>query len=152
MKIRTLSLTLLSITAVAFVTAQAQQVYRWVDAQGNVHYSQTPPPNVGTKAKLVDVAPPPPDPTSLQQQQNLVKSMAASNTAQKKAEEKAQQEAQKKAQQQQACSAARAQLQQYMEAHRVITNGNSAKPTYYTGEDLVKFRQQAQAQVNKVCS
>ncbi|MGB9429267.1 MAG: DUF4124 domain-containing protein [Gammaproteobacteria bacterium] len=132
--------------------AQADQVYRWVDAQGNVHYSQTPPPGAVTKAKLVDVEPPPPDPTGVQQQQKLVTSVNAAAAEQQTAAAKAQQEAEKKAQQQQRCDAARKQLQGYMETHRVIANGNSANPTYYTGDDLVKFREQAQQQVDKLCA
>ena len=138
--------------ALGFVAAQAQQVYRWVDSQGNVHYSQTPPPNAATKASLINVAPPPPDPTGMAEQKQLVKSVAAADAAKQKAAEQAAQAAAKKARQQQACDAARRQLQGYMEAHRVITNGNSAKPAYYTGEDLVKFREQAQQQVDKICS
>jgi uncharacterized protein with WD repeat len=134
------------------ITVQADQVYRWVDAQGNVHYSQTPPPNAVTKAKLVDVEPPPPDITGQQQQQKLVQAVQAADAKQQKAAEAAQKQAQKKAQKQQACDQARQRLQQYMETHRVITNANSANPTYYTGEDLVKFRQQAQQQVDKLCS
>ncbi|MGA9853077.1 MAG: DUF4124 domain-containing protein [Gammaproteobacteria bacterium] len=151
MNTKTLLLTLCLAAALALMTAQAQEVYRWVDAQGNVHYSQTPPPNAVTKAQLVNVEPPPPDPTSVKQQQELVKTVNATDAAQQKAAAKAQQEAEKRSQQQQACETARKQLQQYMEAHRVITNGNSANPTYYTGDDLVKFRQQAQEQVNKAC-
>ena len=138
--------------ALAFAAAQAQQVYRWVDSHGNVHYSQTPPPHATTKAKLIDVAPPPPDPTGVAEQKQLVTSVAAADAAKQQAAENAAQAAAKKARQQQACDAARKQLQGYMQAHRVITNGNGAKPTYYSGEDLVKFREQAQQQVNKVCS
>jgi hypothetical protein len=143
---------LLSLIALTFITVHADEVYRWVDAQGNVHYSQTPPPNAGTKAKLVDVAPPPPDITGEQQQQKLVKSVQAADAEQQKAAEAAQKLAQEKAQKQQACEDARKRLQGYMEAHRVITNANSANPTYYTGEDLVRFRQQAQQQVDKLCA
>ena len=104
---------------VFFGFAHADSVYRWVDAQGHVHYSQTPPPNDATRARVMDVEPPPPDPTSLRQQQ--------------------------------ACAAARKQLQIYMEAHRVITHPKNGTTTYYTGDNLVKFREQAQQQVNKVC-
>lgn len=132
--------------------AQAQQVYRWVDAQGDVHYSQTPPPGAGANAKRVDVTPTPADATGARAQQALVNSVASADKAQQEAAQKASQQAAQKAQQQQACDAARAKLQGYMEAHRVITNANSANPTYYTGENLVKFREQAQEQVNKVCA
>lgn len=138
--------------ALVFAAAQAQQVYRWVDAQGNVHYTQTPPPAGTTKTTVIDLAPPPPDPTGVAEQKQLVKSVAAADAAKQQAADQAAQEAAKKAQQQQACDAARKQLQGYMEAHRVITNANSANPTYYSGDDLVKLREQAQQQVNKVCA
>lgn len=138
--------------ALVFAAAQAQQVYRWVDAQGNVHYSQSPPPTGTTKTTVIELAPPPPDPTGVAEQKKLVKSVAATDAANQQAADKAAQAAAQKAQQQQACDAARRQLQGYMEAHRVITNANSANPTYYTGDDLVKFREQAQQQVNKVCA
>ncbi len=152
MNLKRLSVVLLSLAALTLMTARADQVYRWVDAQGNVHYSQTPPPDAVTKAKLVDVKPPPPDPSAVEQQRKLVESVNAADAAQQKAADAAQQQAQEKARKQQACEAARKRLQGYMEAHRVITNGNSAKPTYYSGDDLVKFRQQAQEQVTKLCA
>lgn len=140
------------LAATAFTAVQAQQVYRWVDSQGNVHYSQTPPPSGVTKTTVMELAPPPPDPTGVAEQKQLIKSVAKADAAQQQAAEQAAQQAAKKAQQQQACDAARKQLQGYMEAHRVITNATSANPTYYSGEDLVKFREQAQEQVNKVCA
>ncbi len=136
---------------VFFGFAHADSVYRWVAAQGHVHYSQTPPPNDATRARVMDVEPPPPDPTSLRQQQNLVKAVNAADAVRQKAAAQARQEAQKQARQQQACAAARKQLQIYMEAHRVITHPKNGTTTYYTGDNLVKFREQAQQQVNKVC-
>lgn len=152
MNMRTACVALLTVAALTGLAARADQVYRWVDAQGNVHYSQTPPPDAVTKAKLVDVVPPPPDITGVEQQQQLVKSMDAANQAQQQAAAAAQQQAEQKAQKQQACEAARKRLQEYMQAHKVITNASSANPTYYTGDDLVKFRQQAQDDVNKLCA
>lgn len=138
--------------ALVFAAAQAQQVYRWVDAQGNVHYSQTPPPSAASKAKMIEIAPPPPDPTGVAEQKQLVKSVAAADAAKQKAAEEAAQAAAKKAQQQQACDAARKQLQAYMDTHRVIANSTSASPVYYSGDDLVKLREQTQQQVNKACA
>ena len=142
---------ILLVMALACMGARADQVYRWVDAQGNVHYSQTPPPNALTKAKRVDIVPQPADITNAKQQQHLVKSMAAARQAEQKAADAAKQQTEQKAREQQACSQARKRLQGYMEAHRVITNANSKNPTYYTGDNLVKFRQQAQAEVDKLC-
>ncbi|HVA56042.1 MAG TPA: DUF4124 domain-containing protein [Gammaproteobacteria bacterium] len=149
---QTLCVALLTVTALTCMSALADQVYRWVDAQGNVHYSQTPPPDAITKAKLVDVKPIPPDSTGVEQQQQLVKSMDAAKEAQQQAAASARQQAQQKAEKQQACDAAHKRLQEYMQAHKVITNASSANPTYYTGDNLVKFRQQAQQQVDKLCA
>jgi hypothetical protein len=44
------ALSCLCITAV-----NADQLYKWVDDQGHVHYTQTPPPSAGTKAKAVNL-------------------------------------------------------------------------------------------------
>lgn len=37
--------------------AQAASVYRWVDAQGQVHYGQTPPPSAAAEPHSVKVPP-----------------------------------------------------------------------------------------------
>ncbi|HVC28996.1 MAG TPA: DUF4124 domain-containing protein [Gammaproteobacteria bacterium] len=149
---QTLCVALLTTVALTCLAAHADQAYRWVDAQGNVHYSQTPPPDAVTKAKLVDIVPQPMNAAGAEQQQQLVKSMDAAKEAKQKTAAAAQQQAQQKAEKQQTCDAARKRLQGYMQAHKVITNANSANPTYYTGDDLVKFRQQAQEQVDKLCA
>ncbi len=151
MNLTRLCMTLLSVAMLAGMAVHADQVYRWVDAQGNVHYSQTPPPGAASKAKLVDVVPQPVDAANAKQQQQLVKSMHAAKQEQQQAAEAAKKQAEQEAQKRQACEQARKRLQEYMQAHKVITNANSDNPKYYTGEDLVKFRQQAQAQVDKLC-
>jgi hypothetical protein len=39
------------------LVATASEVYRWVDDEGNVHYSDTPPENVESEEVEIDVAP-----------------------------------------------------------------------------------------------
>ena len=47
-----------AIAALSF-NSTAADIYKWVDANGKVHYSNTPPPDVkGTKVKVEDPAPP----------------------------------------------------------------------------------------------
>ena len=151
MNMKSLCAALCAAAALLLVTAQADQVYRWVDKDGQVHYSQTPPAGSAANPQVVDIQVPPPDPTAVQQTRDLEKSVNAQDQAQQKVAENAQQQAEQQAQQQQRCAAARKQLQEYMDSHRVITNPTNGPPQYYTGEDLIKFRQQAQEQVNKVC-
>jgi hypothetical protein len=41
---------LVLLLALAAATAQAQQMYRWLDKNGKVQYGETPPPGVAAKA------------------------------------------------------------------------------------------------------
>lgn len=51
---------LLAAAALACTAAQAQTTYRWTDAKGNVHYTDSPPPTSAKDARTVG----PPDPTA----------------------------------------------------------------------------------------
>jgi type IV secretory pathway VirB10-like protein len=134
------------------VSAQADTVYRWVDAQGHVHYSQTPPPNSKAGAKAVDITPPPPDQTSLAQTQDMEQAVTDKQQAQQALTAKAKQEADKKAQKQKACEAARKRVQRYDEVNRVAHKDKNGNVVYDSGDDLVKLRQQAQEQADKICA
>lgn len=132
--------------------ALADTVYRWVDAQGHVHYSQTPPQNINTKAKAVDIQPPPPDQTSLDQTKDMEQAVHSQREAQQALAGAAAKKAEAKAQQQKACEAARSRVKHYNEARRVIQRDKNGKEVYSSGDDLVKLRQQAEEQANKLCS
>ena len=103
-------------------------VYRWVDDQGNVVYSQTPPPD-GRDAKLM--APPPPPAEDPEAAMERVRSQTealdkASQERQKQLEERkkrAQLEAQRKAN----CEAARKNLE--------TLRSRPPNTLYRTGED-----------------
>lgn len=135
----------------ALLAARADTVYRWVDKNGEVHYSQTPPPTSHVRAQAVDVEPAPPDLTGARQAEQLESAMQARNAAEQKAAAEAQQAAEKKAEQEKLCRTARERLQQLNAAHRVIQTKSNGEMQYYTGEDLVKLRQQAEQQVAKIC-
>ncbi len=62
------------------VTASADKLYTWVDDQGHVHYTQTPPPDAGTKAKAVEIHVAPADPAAVQAAQ-AQQAQAAQNAA-----------------------------------------------------------------------
>lgn len=132
--------------------AQADTVYRWVDAQGHVHYSQTPPASSHARAKAVDVTPPPPDRTSAARTRDMEQAVNDRQQAQQALAEKAQQDSDKQAQQQKACEAARQRVQIYDEAHRVAHKDKDGNLVYSSGDDLVKLRQQAQEQADKICA
>jgi hypothetical protein len=53
-----------SLLACALIPASgsAQQVYKWTDANGQVHYTDQPPPDRAAASVAVDKSPPPPPP------------------------------------------------------------------------------------------
>lgn len=55
-------------------TAAADTIYRWVDANGKVTFSSTPPPE-GKQAEVVDL-PPPPSPESVEAQRERERAIA----------------------------------------------------------------------------
>ncbi|MGB9429160.1 MAG: DUF4124 domain-containing protein [Gammaproteobacteria bacterium] len=96
---------------VCMSAAFADQVYRWVDKDGHVHYSQTPPASTAVHASSTNVSAPPPDPTGIQNAQNLVQQMQVQNQQAQATQQQAQQEAQRQAERQQACNNLMARLQ-----------------------------------------
>ena len=50
--VQSIAATLALVLLLALTPAQAQKVYRWVDAQGRVQYSQTPPPGKAEEVQL----------------------------------------------------------------------------------------------------
>lgn len=59
--VRMTKVTLLALAIAAWATgAAAQEIYRWVDAEGVVHFSDTPPPAESAEVQTLDVPAAPP--------------------------------------------------------------------------------------------
>ena len=122
-------------------------VYKWVDAQGQTHYSQTPPPP-GQSAKLIETDKPPS--VDVENQQKEIESLI-----QQQAEDKEQQEQRLAKQRQQAqlaeenaekCKLARHNLQQYQNnpGRRVMdSEGNVTRPSEEDRQEMIKRLQEA---------
>ena len=137
--------------ALATSLAAADQVYKWVDPQGNVHFSQTPPPGA-TAAKPVTVYVPPPDPQSLQntqlsEQAQTDKDKAATDAAAKNKPD-ATAQAQKKAH----CDDLRSRLVVLQQSGRAATSDAQGNLTYLDDDARAKQEAAIQDQINKDCS
>lgn len=144
-----LTFILLVATPMAAV-AQAATVYHWVDAQGNVHYSQSPPPGVTATAVKI-VSPPAPVSSSPAERQNLEKFLHAQQARQKQQAAAQAAQARKLAQQQQRCTAARKRLQEFLATHTVLSQA-AANATGDFGNDQLTAHQTAlQKQVSAAC-
>jgi hypothetical protein len=131
----------------------AAQMYKWVDKDGKVHYTQTPPPSTAAASvKSVSIAAPVPDPTTLGNTQNLVKATSEQDKKNQEAANKAAQDAQKKQEQQKQCDAARQQLQSFQDTRRIAIPDKDGNPQYYSGDDKLKQEQQLQDLITKNCS
>lgn len=131
----------------SMIGAVHADVYKWVDAQGQTHYSQTPPP-AGQSAKLIETDKPPS--VDVESQQKEIESLI-----QQQAEDKEQQEQRLAKQRQQAqlaeenakkCKLARHNLQQYQNnpGRRVMdSEGNVTRPSEEDRQEMIKRLQEA---------
>jgi hypothetical protein len=125
--------------------AAADQVYKWTDEQGHVHFSQTPPPS--TKAQQITVYVPPPDPQSLQNSQQLQKDLSAKDQAAKDAADKAAASKDPKAEalKQQHCDDLRVRLQTLAQSGRAATTDVQGNINYLDDAG----RQSQEDEINK---
>jgi len=127
------------------------QIYKWVDENGQTHYSQQPPES--GQAETVDVPPPPP--IAPEQAREEVQELIDQQQAAEQAEQEAQQQAQKQAEQEAAreenCRIARNNLTAYQNnpGRRVMDEeGNVTRLDEETRQQKI---QEFQEQVDLYC-
>ncbi len=149
---KTLTMLFMSaLLATLMQTAAADQVYRWVDKDGHVHYSQTPPSSTDVNAQTVNIAPPAPDPTTLRNEQNLAQDLKKKDEQDQKDQQKAQEDQQKKDQQKQQCDALRERLAVLQQSSRVSTIDAQGNRTFLSDDDRNKQVQDLEDQIGKQC-
>jgi hypothetical protein len=132
------------------------QVYKWVDKDGNVHYSDKAPRDPKIKdVKDMQIESAPTDPTTVAADQEALKARGTSVDAEIAARKQSDAEAAaKKAQadeRERQCLNARADLEKLQAANRVVTKDANGKETYATGGQLEAQRVQAKNRVAEVC-
>ena len=133
--------------------AVADQVYKWTDSEGHVHFSQTPPPSTTAGVQQVNVNPAAPDPQSLQNQQDLIQ---AQQDQQKKAKEAADKagkpDPQAEKLKQIECDDLRTKLASLQQQGRAATVDAQGNVTYLDDDARAKQVQTIQDQLAKNCS
>ena len=140
--------------ACALITVQAAAApafYKWVDENGVVTYSQTPPPR--QPADRIKGAPPPAeDPAEAREKlEQQIEQLDAVRESRIAAEEE--REA-KRAEQQQmsaACEQARQRLQQFPGSPRALIKDPDGTMRRVNDEEWAKLRQEAQNRVDELC-
>lgn len=140
------------LVAVFSLSAGADQVYRWVDKDGHVHYSQTPPSSTVVNAQTLNINPPPPDPTGLQNDQKLAQQAQDRDKQTEDAQKKDQAAEQQREQQKKECDYLQQRLQLLEQSGRVATVDAQGNKNYISDDDRAKQEQDLQDQINKTCS
>ncbi len=137
--------------AAAAPAVLAANMYKWTDAEGNVHFTQEPPPPGVQGQKL---APPPPPAESPAKAQSQIKAMEQQfNSAQQQrqdAAKKAQQEAHYDAEKKQKCAQARSRLQK-AQRPRVNFVGPDGTVRRATEEQRQQQIKDSEKQVKEFC-
>lgn len=111
----------IALAACAVATSADARMYKWVDEDGQTHYTQTPPPEADKDYQSVE--PPPPPPVSAEEasarHQKLKQNLQEDLQAEEKAEEEREKEKEKAEQQAQRCDKAKRWLRQLEASGRI---------------------------------
>jgi hypothetical protein len=134
-----------------FATAAFAEIYKWVDENGQTHYSQQAPRDI--PATVIKTPPPPAiDPNIAQQQvDELITQQEAEDQVQLEQQNQQKIEAEKVADQQKNCEIAKQQLEQYQNnpGRRIMdADGNL---TRLAEEERQQKTQESQENVTKYC-
>jgi len=141
-------LPLLIIAVLSLVSSYAfGAVYKWTDAEGNVHYGEQPPP----QADAESVRPPPPPanaPSPASVLENLRKRSKTSDEARAKRAEEQQEAAEKQAEREENCRKARGNLDTYTRTRRIWRDGTVVR---LTDEEWLRKIEEAKKHVAEFC-
>ena len=140
------------VLAAAAFSAGADQVYRWVDKDGHVHYSQTPPAASIVGAEKLDMTAPPPDPGSSVNQMDNAQFVQQNNQREQAEQKKAKQDEQKNAQQKALCDALRSKLLLMQQGGRMFTMDAQGNRQYLDDSKRAQEEQQLQDQIAQNCA
>ncbi len=125
-------------------------IYRWVDASGQPHYTQTPPPPGMAYRRIESAAPAPAPPAPDAGLQSWLK---ARESARRQAAERAQAKRREAAARAQRCDAARERLArlQARPPYRLMVRDQSGTPTRMSPEEYRRRQQAAEQAVAEHC-
>jgi hypothetical protein len=147
---------LVTIGLATAITAGASEIYKWTDADGNVHYGDRPAGEyAGSTERLYIVS----RPTNPSQVQAMVdarheRQETAAEAREKKAEEEKSYSAKKAeaADRAKQCASARDSLQKYIQSRRLYRLDESGERVYLDEQQMQEARNRMQAQVEEYCS
>ncbi len=140
---------ILSIGLIFSFQLPAAELHKWVDAEGNVNYTQSPPPP-GTQGTTIKPPPPVADGASRQQLEHRLDSLDKLTEQRQKQTEQRQKSATEQAEQKRLCEQARSRLASY-ERPRVSVTGSDGNTRILGEEERTQGLEKARQQVQELC-
>lgn len=128
----------------------AAQAYKWTDAQGKVHFSDTPPPD--RKAATVSIKPQmPADPAAVARQRDWKAQLEESGTRRLEAQNQQAAEERNRKNAESRCLAARRNVDTYQREGLVYRTGKDGQREYLEDKERATLLARAQERVESDC-
>ncbi len=154
MKAGRLALTCAVATMTFATGAAANEIYKWTDENGNIHYEDRP--SGAASEERLDMSYRRTDNAAVNQRVKArLESQAARDEARSVAaaeQQEAADQAAAAAERQQACERARARLETYLQSRRLYRTDESGERVYLDDTERQEARQKAEEQVTEFCS
>lgn len=140
------------LTLVVAGTALAGEIYKWTDADGNVHYGDRP---VGGQSERLDIKSKPTNNASVQAttlarvDARAQEREEAANLPAGPSPEELRAEAEQRAEQ---CTASKAQLQKFLTSRRIYREDENGERVYMDEAEMQATRERAENQVEEYCN
>ena len=134
--------------------AIAQEIYKWIDDDGNVHYEDRP--SGAATEERIDITYRRTDSGAVRQRTKSFRDAQDALAEAKSVEEARQKEAAENAaaaaERQQACDRARARLESYLQARRLYRTDETGERVYLDDEQREQARLKAEEAITENCS
>lgn len=141
---------------IAAGTVGANEIYKWTDENGNVHYEDRPTSEMPADAQIVAVASQRTDPevvaASIAARQERDEARAEARSARQEAERKAAEEREAAEQQAAKCDEYRARLETYVASRRLYKLGDNGERVYLDDAQMQQARNELQQRIMDSCS
>jgi len=154
MKARQIALTC-AVAAMTFATgALANEIYRWTDENGNVHYEDRP--SGAPTEERIDIGYRSTDSSAVNQRIQARLDRQSERDEARSVADAAEQEAAEKAaaadERAKACERARARLETYLQSRRLYRTDENGERVYLDDTQRQEARQKAEEQITEFCS
>jgi hypothetical protein len=154
MKARRLALTLAVATMTFAAGATANEIYKWTDDEGNVHYEDRP--SGAATEERIDITYRRTDSGAVNQRIQARLDRQADRTEAKSVADAQEQEAAEQAaaaeERSQACERARARLETYLQSRRLYRTDENGERVYLDDAERQEARQKAEEQITEFCT